>query len=163
MKEGSGYTTTQISFLNTTATIGKSSTAQDFNSRYFTKTEDAYYANRSSVTNANAISDVLALVGVMDLGTDTYGLTMSYDPRVTLTRNDLNQGRMIAINTTDQNGNWVNAVNFNNGGRGRFIYGPFNKTYPVGTYGVDTTTNTAWAIVNYDGDFSNFAVIKTGN
>ena len=112
---------------------------------------------------ADAISDVLALVGATNLAPAAYGLTMSYDPTVTLSRNDLNQGRMICINTQDLTGNWVNAVNFNNGGHSRFIYGAFNKAYPVGTYGVDTTTNTAWAMVNYDGDFTNFAVIKTGN
>ena len=163
IQEGQGYTTTQISFLNTTAGITKNSAVMDYNSRYLTKTVDAFYADRSTITNADAISDVLALVGVMNLGSDTYGLTMSYDPTVTLSRSDLNNGRMIAINSQDQNGNWVNAVNFNNGGHSKFVYGAFNKSFPIGTYGVDTTNNIAWAIVNYDGDFTNFAVIKTGN
>jgi hypothetical protein len=166
--EGSGYTTTQISFTDpttgnsTTAGITKNSAVMDYNGRYLTKTVDAYYADRTTVTNAYAISDVLALVGVMNLGSDTYGITMSYDPTVALSRTDINNGRMISVNSQDHNGNWVNAVNFNNGGHSRFIYGPFNKAYPVGTYGVDTTNHIAWAIVNYDGDFTNFAVIGTG-
>ncbi len=162
IQEGSGYTTTQINFLNTTAGITKNSAVQDYNGRYLTKTVDAYYTPRANVTNAYAISDVLSLVGVMNLGSDTYGITMSYDPTVTLSRSDISNGRMIAINSQDQNGNWVNAVTFNNGGHSKFVYGPYNKAYPVGTYGVDTTNNIAWAIVNYDGDFSNFAVVGTG-
>ncbi len=31
---------------------------------------------------------------------------------------------------------------------------PWNPSYKLGTYGVDTATNTAWAVINYNGDFA---------
>lgn len=33
-------------------------------------------------------------------------------------------------------------------------WGPDKPSYPLGTYGVDTRTKTAWAVINYDGDFA---------
>ncbi len=56
--------------------------------------------------------------------------------------------------------NWVNAVDENIGGTKNFVFGPWEKSYPLGTYGVDPTTHTAWAVLNYNGDF---AVVRTGN
>ncbi len=164
VNEGSGGTTTQIKFGKTTAQLFKSSTATDYTLRSLTKTVDTYWANNPG---RGAISDVLALMGVMDVGavmsgipTDTFILSMSYNPSVTMTRDLINHGRMVTLSTTDESGNWVNAVNENIGGTKKFVFGPWKKSYPLGTYGVDPTTNTAWAVLNYNGDF---AVVMTGN
>ena len=51
-------------------------------------------------------------------------------------------------------GGWVNAVDRNFGGTKQFILGPWNASYALGTYGVNTATKTAWAVVNHEGDFA---------
>jgi hypothetical protein len=161
--EGSGGTTTQIKFGKTTAQLFKSSTATDETGRNFTKTVDAWWANNPG---RGAISDVLTLMGAMDLNpvldgvpTDTFTLSMSYDSSETLRREHINHGRMITLSTINESGRWVNAVDENIGGAKNFVFGPWNASYPLGTYGVDTTTKTAWAVLNYNGDF---AVVQTG-
>ena len=47
----------------------------------------------------------------------------------------------------------MNAVDQNIGGTKRFISGPWNSSYGLGTYGVDPATKTAWAVLNYNADF----------
>jgi hypothetical protein len=42
----------------------------------------------------------------------------------------------------------VNAVNKNVGGTKTFVNGPWQASYGLGAYGVDSATNTAWAVVN---------------
>ncbi len=56
--------------------------------------------------------------------------------------------------TQDSSGNWVNAVSQNAGGTSTFVFGSWNAAYPLGTFGVDPTTNTAWAVVNHAGRFA---------
>ena len=156
----SGTTTTKIKFGRTTAYLAKSSIAMDATNRYFTKTVDAYWANKPS--GSGAVSDVLYMLGVMDTGpvlggapTDTFALIMSYE-----NSGKNSNGLTFTLSTTDAGGNWVNAVNENIGGASNFIPGPCDTSYPLGTYGFDTTTNTAWAVLNYNGDF---AVVQTGH
>jgi len=163
VNEGSGGTTTQIKFGKTTAELFKSSTAMDFTGRSLTKTVDTWWANNPG---RGAISDILTLTGVMDAGaimsgipTDTFVLSMTYDHPETLRRDHINHGRMITLSTTDESGRWVNAVDENIGGTKNFVFGPWNASYPLGTYGVDPATKTAWAVLNYNGDFT---VVKTG-
>jgi len=36
----------------------------------------------------------------------------------------------------------------------RFVLGPWNSSYDLGTYGIDASTNTAWAVINYNADFA---------
>lgn len=52
------------------------------------------------------------------------------------------------------NGNWVNAVDGNTGGTPNFVLGAWNSSYTLGTYGVDTTNNTTWAVLNHNSDFA---------
>ena len=59
--------------------------------------------------------------------------------------------------TLDSRDRWVNAVDLNFGGTKNFIPGPWTAGYPLGSYGFDPKTRTAWAVVNHDSDF---AVIK---
>ncbi len=84
--------------------------------------------------------------------TDTYTLSMSYDHK------KCDFWRMgvgsFALATPDDEGNWVNAVDNNTGGTKKFVIGPWKSGYELGTYGVDPHTHTAWAVVNYEGDFA---------
>ncbi len=83
---------------------------------------------------------------------DTFALAITYDA---LAANGaaFRSGRF-GIATRSAAGGWVNAVDQNFGGSKHFVFGAWNPSYPLGTYGVDTTTQTAWAVVNYDGDFA---------
>jgi hypothetical protein len=165
---------TALTFGSTTAKISKTSTtAQDYNGRDLTKDIAAWWAPEStvSITGVTAISDCLTLLGAAaaatvgsEYGSTTYNpndavaIQISYDPSVTLSRTDVSNGRMISIYAMEgASGNWQKAVSLNYSSTGtpatRFVYGPWNKAYPVGYYGVDTTNNIAWAVVNHDSDF----------
>jgi hypothetical protein len=39
-------------------------------------------------------------------------------------------------------------------GTKRFVKGPWKPAYGLGTYGVDPKTKTAWAVINFNGDFA---------
>ncbi len=54
----------------------------------------------------------------------------------------------------NDHGKWINAVDANFGGTKRFVLGPWRPQYTLGTYGVDLSTRTAWAVVNHTGDFA---------
>jgi hypothetical protein len=82
---------------------------------------------------------------------DTYALSLSYDSEASHGVH-FRDGRF-GIATRKTGGGWVNAADRNFGGTKAFVFGPWNPSYPLSTYGVDTTTKTAWAVVNYDGDF----------
>ena len=51
-------------------------------------------------------------------------------------------------------GTFVHAALTNFGGTPRFVLGPWNASYPLGTYGVDTAQNVAWVVLNYAGIFA---------
>jgi hypothetical protein len=65
----------------------------------------------------------------------------------------LGRGALLLV-TRDGDGRWVNAVDTNVGGTPRFVIGPYKWGYPLGTYGIDVTTRTLWAVVNHEGDFA---------
>ncbi len=97
------------------------------------------------------VSDVLLLQGMTtSLGnyqTDTFALSMSVNGLA------LKTGYVIA--TINSSGNWTNAVNENfSSGAKNFVNGPWSASYGVGTYGFDATTNTVWAVLNYNGPFA---------
>jgi hypothetical protein len=99
-------------------------------------------------------SDILTLWGMGDLGTeqtDAYVLLMTFNKDAA--RQDLGNGGF-GIATRDASGNWVNAVEMNFGGATRFVKGYWKSSYPLGTYGVDVSTRTAWAVINFNGDFA---------
>jgi len=64
------------------------------------------------------------------------------------------------LTAQDTNGNWVNAVDLNNGGGSQFVFGPFQSSDALGTYGVDTNNNTVWAVVDYDAAFAPATVAR---
>ena len=55
---------------------------------------------------------------------------------------------------TRAHGQWVNAVDVNDGGTRHFVVGPYKSTYGLGTYGVDPHTHTAWAVIDHGGKFA---------
>jgi len=153
----SSYTQVVDSYNGTTARIlsgTNGSTLQDFDGRSFLKTVDTGWANSITGSGATA-SNILTLWGMADLGsprTDVYTLSVSYNP--TKAGSNLGSG-LFGLATKDAYGNWVNAVDMNQGTSSkRFVLGPWNASYDLGTYGVDTNTNTAWAVINYNADFA---------
>jgi hypothetical protein len=113
-------------------------------------------------------SDVMSIWGMGEFGkkegeldydqTDTYVMQMSYD--TTSMYYGIENMMMIkngkAGIATYVNGKWVNAIDENFGGVKKFVLGKYDSTknYPLGTYGIDLKTNTAWAVLNYNADFA---------
>jgi hypothetical protein len=161
---GKGYT---LKFGSTTAQVSKANgTAADYTGRSLVKDAEAWWAGKSTVKGAKAASDVLTLVGaaagaiVQDHNTsNTY---VSNDPvAVILSYNAASaKNKTPTLSSMDDKGNWVNTVNLNFGGSSNFVSGPWSAgaNYPLGTYGFDSKSDTAWAVVNHD---SAFAVIAT--
>jgi hypothetical protein len=173
--QGSTYSAIQDSFEGTTAHIldgTNNSTARDGSldtkggvGRQLTKAVDTGWIDIDSWCekyhfhkrdrNNDLASNILSLKGMADLGsdrTDVYTLSISYDPAKSRPEH-LGEG-LFGLATKDANGNWVNAVNMNSGGTGKFVAGPWKKGYELGTYGVDPSRKTAWAVINYNGDFA---------
>jgi hypothetical protein len=167
----------EIGYIGTVAAIlsGKNgSTGKDYDLRPLAKSVNTGWAPAS----AELSSDIFTLWGMADSlatkltpvnssnpqyvdytyvvpdteKTDTYVLSMTYfDPRVN-GKHLGNAGFRLA--TKDAAGNWVNAVADNFGGKVKFVKGPWKASYGLGYYGVDTNTNTAWAVINHNGDFA---------
>ena len=149
-KCNSSYTQVVDSYKDTTAKIlsgTNASKTQDKNGRAFLKTVDTGWADQSSDT----LSNVLTLWGIADLNskaTDVYTLSVTYFPSKASGGND-------ALGLASKSGGkWVNAVEKNKGGVKKHVAGPWKAGYGLGTYGVDTKTNTAWAVINYTGKFA---------
>jgi Calcineurin-like phosphoesterase len=156
----SSYTQVVDTYNGTTAKIlggANHSTAQDYDARSFIKTVDTGWTDKISSTLNNGgimVSNILTLWGMADLGTDrtdTYTLSMNYTSNV---RSGLAGGSYRLI-TKDSYGNWADSVDMNKGTFSkRFVQGPWNSSYDLGTYGYDPNANTAWAVINYNADFA---------
>ncbi len=122
------------------------------------------------------ISDVLQLSGMVNTGgalgqADPYVLEMTYDPSLIvympgITENLLASGGWMYVAWLDPNGGgtgiplWRNAVSGNYGGTSRGpVLGDFadlgstGLADDLGRWGINTTDNTVWAVVDYDGQF----------
>ena len=176
----SSYTQVVDSFAGTTARVlggsnGRNTTVYD--GRATTKAVNTGWTSRSEADDMDCsfnhrrplffkkchkakdtempASDILTLWGMADLGsdqTDVYTLSMSYDHHRLLPI-QLGKG-LLGLATRDQDGNWVNAVDMNFGGTKKFVLGPWEPKYGLGTYGIDLKTHTAWAVINYNSDFA---------
>ena len=147
---GAAYPSASYAYAGTTATIvagTNTSTAKDYTNRSFTH---AVNTGWSPATAATA-SAIFSLWGTADIGAaagDTVVLAMTYDPSL-VTAAQIASGHF-GVATLNASSAWVNAA----GSTATFVAGPVNAAAPVGTYGVDTATNTAWAVVNHDSDFA---------
>jgi hypothetical protein len=171
--EGGSYSTVQDSFLGTVAKIlggTNGSVVTDASARPLTKTVNTGWSSPVAKSDAAVASNILSVWGTADSLSlwnestgvmpaadrtakgDTYALSINYNSAA-VHGIKLNNGSF-GIGTRDARGKWVNAVSKNFGGTKKFVYGPWNSGYGLGTYGVDTSTSTAWAVVNYDGDFA---------
>jgi hypothetical protein len=101
-------------------------------------------------------SDILDLSGMAKLvgtQTDTYTLSLSYVHPNGLSNQVVKSGKFCLL-AKDANGKWVKAVSQDFGGQAKFVAGPWKAGYALGTYGVDPATKTAWAVINYNGEFA---------
>ena len=147
--------TTTAGGNNTTAMIldGLNGNAQfDASGRPLNKAVDTGWSAKTSTT----ASDILTLWGMTGgLGTsvtDNYALSLSFDA-TGLTTAQLQSGSF-GLATLDAAGKWINAVNQNFSGTKKFVVGAYDPSYALGTYGVDTTRNTVWAVINYNSSFA---------
>jgi hypothetical protein len=172
---GESFASVQDSFEGTTAKIlsgTNGNTETDYLGRNLVKTVNTGWSASDGVDAA--ASKVLSLWGTVDNLSlwekpptvdysgllpnaaeskqgDTYALSLSYDPKK-VRPSQLISGKF-GMAAKELGGSWVNAVDLNFGGSKTFKYGPWRSTYGLGTYGVDPSTSTVWAIVNRDGDF----------
>lgn len=140
-----GYVGTSMSILagtnTTTATAeGNRAVADDLNTGWTPK-------------ESGMLSDTLSLWGMNDaLGseqTDAFALSLTYDPSL------LALGDVPTLLTLDDNSQWVNTVDLNYGGLANFVGDrAYNAGDTLGSYGFDSTTHTAWAVVNHNSDFA---------
>jgi hypothetical protein len=170
--QGGDYTVVKDSFLRTSAQIlagTNMSTAKDYTNRPYTQIVDTGWTSKIDHNLRREIlsligwkakdddslrSDILSLTGMAkEIGkfeTSVYVLSMSYEQGRTW---QLGNGDF-GLATPDAEGNWVKAVSMNTGGTAKFVVGPYNSTYGLGTYGVDPSTKTAWAVINHNGEFA---------
>jgi hypothetical protein len=161
--QGEPYTIVQDDFEGTSAEIlngVNESTVTIYDGRPTIKDVNTGWTPKSEVEKGDSksiskqifASNILTLWGMADLGTDktdAYVLSMSYDKTPT----HLGNGAF-GIASKDKDGNWVNAVDMNFGANKKFVHGPWKANYKLGTYGVDPASKTAWAVINYNGEFA---------
>jgi hypothetical protein len=150
---GRAYTSVKDSYDVTTLNIlagTNSSTLTDAAGVKLTKAVNTGWQAQTSGT----LSDIVTLWGLGSLAnanpalTDTYVIQLTGD--TSALGNIANGGAGLAALTSS--GNWGNAVLQNTGGSGNFVNGPWNKSYGLGTYGVNGSS--AWAVVNFQGTFA---------
>jgi hypothetical protein len=155
--EGASYPTTPFTFSGTTAQFlagTNTSTAKDYINRPLTHAVDIGW----DAATCETASAIMYLWGTADVGAatgDTIVLSMSFDPS-SVSAATLVSGGFGLATQQDGSGNWINAVVQNVGGTPAFHAGAWSASagYGLGDYGVDTTTNTAWAVVNHAGRFA---------
>lgn len=157
------YSRINETFKGTTASILAGSYAggiKDVNGRPLVQDVHTGWTEAWSRGNAKQLSsDIFTLWGMSPVGaqrntdgggqTATFTLQMSYDPGSTTS---LGNGAF-GLATKTSKGAWVNTVDLNVGGTKTFVNGPWTPEYGLGTYGVDPSTKTVWAVVNHDGAF----------
>lgn len=167
---GESYTGVAGSYNETVAQIlsgTNSNNETDLVGNDLVKTVNTGWADGDLVNDA--ASDIFTLWGLVDnlslsgsdtiplpnadesQFTDTYTLSISYDPKKIRT-SLLLRGRF-CIAARNEEDVWVNAVDLNDGGTKTFVRGAYKSTYGLGTYGVDPYTQTVWAVLNHENDF----------
>jgi hypothetical protein len=81
--------------------------------------------------------------------TDPYVLSMSYGRELGHWKYGTGT---FGIQARDPSGNWVDAASLSGGSR-QFVVGPWQPGHGLGAYGVDPATGTAWAVIDYQGEF----------
>ena len=160
ISQGAPYTVVSDSFRGTAARIlggTNGSASVDASRRPLVRKVTTGWVERPGENKALK-SDILSLWGMADLGadrTDTYTLSMTFKHN-----KNLGDGS-VGIATVGADGKWIRAVDANKGGEKKFVAGPYKAEYGLGTYGVDPRMKTAWAVINYTGDFAVAAGVES--
>jgi hypothetical protein len=121
-------------------------TEKDGNDRFCSNAVNTAWAPATQHTS----SDIITVFGMArNIGserTDVYTLSMSYRPGIASSA-QLKSGAF-GLATLDAKGSWIKAAS------GSFVHGPWNASYKIDTYGIDETTNTAWAVLDTNGSFA---------
>ena len=96
------------------------------------------------------ISDVLWLAGLddnLDGRTVPYALALGFDPAQV---DELSKLRLMK----QTENRWVAIEELIDGARETPIIGPYQKSYELGTFGINPETDRAWAVINREGQFA---------
>ncbi len=85
--------------------------------------------------------------------TDQYALSMSFKTGPAVKGPALLSGKFCLL-ARNGSGRWVKAVTLNSSGSPAFVLGAYTPGMAIGTYGVNPVTRTAWAVVDYNGEFA---------
>jgi hypothetical protein len=160
--QGQPYTSVVDGFEGTVAQIidgvnGSTKVDSTIENRPLTKAVNTGWTPN---TDGSLNSNILTIWGMAELGTDqtdTYVLSMTYDQRKTT---HIGNGGF-GIAAKDEDGKWINAVDMNFGDPSKaFVKGPWKPGYALGTYGVDPSSKTVWAVLNYNADFAVYRDIE---
>jgi len=153
--QGGSYTSVTDSSAGSVLTIlagTNTSNAGDPDGRSMTATVDTSWAPAVCSTFSPIVTLWITPSYLGSAQTDTYVPALTFN--ATGVSAATLSGGAFGLATRDSSGNWVNAVNKNLGGTPAFVAGPWTSSAPLGTYGVDPATGTAWAVVNYSADFA---------
>ncbi len=153
--QNASYSVVSDSFEGTTAKIldgTNGSETKDYAGRSLSHAVDTGWTPRACGTASAALTlwGMSSMVpGLAASETDTYVLSMGYD------RDNghwaFGTGEF-GIQARDAKGNWVPATS-RTAGEKKFVVGRWKPGYALGTYGVDPAWKTAWAVVDYQGEF----------
>jgi hypothetical protein len=154
--EGDSYASVHDSFEGTEVRIldgRNTSTAKDYAGRPWTQAVNTGWTEDD---DREVVSNILTLWGmaknVPGDETSVYTISMNYDGQKV---NHLHLGTgTFGLVSKDSCGRWVNTVNLNTGGTKKFVVGAWKPGMELGTYGVDPSSKTVWAVVNHAGDFA---------
>ncbi len=155
--QGGSYAVVQDGYQGTTMQIlagTNGNTNLEAGGRALSKTVDTGWSAATCMTASAVLSLWTTASALGSDQTDTYALAMSYDPTAIAVAQVSNGSFGLAAK--DASGRWVNAVTRDFGGAARFVQRAWQPTDALGTYGIDSATHTAWAVLNYG--VSDFAV-----
>lgn len=163
--QGQPYTTVIDSNNGTTAKIlsgVNTSTAMDSSGRACTQIVGTGWSSGGSAGITGLASRTFYLWGManaMASGPGTFTLSISYAPPSSSAA--IQEGKF-GIISRNADSSWENAVDVNRGGTKNFVLGPWSSSATLGTYGIDTSTHTAWAVINFNGHFAVAGFEQTG-
>ena len=154
--QGESYSAVTDTYNGTTASLGgtndstsvECATCADATSNTMALTKRITTAWKDQDQFVGIASNAVMINGIHETGAataDKYILSMSVTgetlPILT---------RIVALNRA---GEWKDASSLTQNGS-HFVLGPADIAYDAGTYGTDTTTNTAWVVLDFDGTFA---------
>jgi hypothetical protein len=154
--QGGSYAVVQDSFAGTRARIlggTNGNTNADASGRKPVKTVATGWASETCATNSAILSLWMTVNQLGSERTDTYALSLSFEP--TGVSGERMASGNFGLATRDSAGNWVNAAELASSSSHTFVTRPWLPSDPLGTYGVDPSSHTAWAVIDFSNhDFS---------